>query len=420
MSSEKKQRDKTVLGGYRALDLADEMGAICSWALAALGAEVIKVEPPEGDSSRSIPPFYEGIPHPEKSLFFFAYNTNKKSITLNLETTDGRTIFKELVRSADFVIESFKPGYMEAQGLGYSVLNHINPGIVMTAITPFGQTGPYSDFKTSDLMCGAMSGFMYLTGDPDREPLRISVPQAYALGGAEGAIATMAAHYFRERTGEGQYVDVSIRESMLKTAPYSLPWLEKYGKQTKRSGPYWTLMSQNTRVHWPCKDGSVTFVLPAIKMNPNFARHFTEWMAVEGMTNETLNQIDWDNPDKASITPEIQDELETSIVNFCKTLTRSELMEGLIARGITAAPVNTMEDISQNPQLEARDFWKEVEHPEMGASILYPGAFIKATETPCVKKRRAPMIGEHNHEIYVEILGKSKEELTILKGAGII
>ncbi|MBN1849384.1 MAG: CoA transferase [Deltaproteobacteria bacterium] len=420
MASEKTRDNQTVLGGYRALDLTDEKGAMCGWALAALGAEVIKVEPPGGDPSRSIPPFYGGVPHPEKSLFFFAYNTNKKSITLNLETVDGRVIFEKLVRSADFVIESFKPGYMEAQGLGYSALDHINPRIVMTAITPFGQTGPYRGFKTSDLMCSAMSGFMYLTGDPDREPIRISVPQAYALGGAEGAIATMTAHYFRERTGEGQYVDVSIRESMLKTAPYSLPWMEKYGKLTKRSGPYWTLMGQNTRVHWPCKDGSVTFVLPAIKINPDLCRRFIEWMAEKGIIHESFNRIDWNHPDMASITPQIQNELESSILNLCKTLTRSELMEGLIARGITAAPVNTMEDISRNEQLRARDFWEQVEHGEMGASIPYPGAFIRATETPCVKKHRAPMIGEHNREIYVDFLGIPKKELVILKVAGII
>lgn len=420
MSEKEKYGDKTVLGAYRVLDLTDDKGAMCGWALANLGAEVIKVEPPEGDTARNMPPFYGDIPHPEKSLFFLAYNTNKKSITLNIETSDGRDIIKELVKSAHFVIESFRPGYMDSLGLGYPILSQINTRLVMTSITPFGQKGPYSDFNSSDLICSAMSGFMYLTGYPDRPPLRISVPQAYTLGGAEGAIATMAAHYFRERTGKGQHVDVSIRESMIKTAPYSVPWLEKYGVIKKRSGPYWTLRGENTRVHFPCKDGSVTFVLPLIKNNPKFSRQFVQWMYSEGVAGDALKEVDWENIDPGSISPELQRDLEDEIVRFCHSKSRDELMEGLLSRGIIAAPVNTVEDIKANPQLKARDFWEEVEHPEIGASILYPGAFIKATETPCVKKQRAPLIGEHNNEIYLGVLGKSRKELIRLRGAGII
>ncbi|MBN1627008.1 MAG: CoA transferase [Deltaproteobacteria bacterium] len=415
-----KHSSETVLGGYRVLDLTDEKGPMCGWALANLGAEVIKIEPPEGDRSRNIPPFYGDVPHPEKSLFFFAYNTNKKSITLNLKTTDGQNIFKELVRSADFIVESFRPGYMESLELGYSMLSRMNPRIIMTSITPFGQTGPYASFKSSDLMCGAMSGFMYLTGYPDRPPLRISVPQAYSLGGAEGAIATMAAHYFRERTGEGQYVDVSIRESMVKTTAYSIPWTEKYGVIKKRSGPYWTLRGENTRVHFPCKDGSVTFVLPLIGSSPKFSGKLVEWMDSEGMAGDRLKEVDWENIEAGSVSRELQRDLEEAIVGFCRSKSRDELMEGLVSRKITAAPVNTIQDIAANPQLEARDFWEEVDHPDMNTSIRYPGPFIKATETPCVKKHRAPMIGEHNAEIYMNILGKSGEELILLKGAGVI
>ena len=165
----KQQRDEnnTVLGPFRVLDLTDEKGMMCGWILASLGAEVIKVEPPGGDKARNIPPFFKDQAHPEKSLFYFAYNANKKSITLNIETADGRAILKKLVKVSDFIIESFEPGYMDKLSMGYKDLSAINPRIVMTAISPFGQTGPYSMFKSSDLLCSGMSGFMYLTGEAE-------------------------------------------------------------------------------------------------------------------------------------------------------------------------------------------------------------------------------------------------------------
>jgi len=180
----KETASETALGPYRVLDLTDEKGLLCGMLLAGLGADVIKVERPGGDLARNIGPFYDDIPHPEKSLLWFAYNLNKKGITLNIETVDGREIFKRLVKTSDFVIESFPPGYMARLGLDYSALSQINPRIIMTSITPFGQTGPYRDYKGSDLICMASGGLMYVSGDPDRPPVRITIPQAYCHAGA--------------------------------------------------------------------------------------------------------------------------------------------------------------------------------------------------------------------------------------------
>jgi crotonobetainyl-CoA:carnitine CoA-transferase CaiB-like acyl-CoA transferase len=192
-----KKNPDSLLSPFRALDLTDEKGFLCGRILGDLGADVIKIEKPGGDPARDIGPFYHDIPDPEKSLFWFAFNANKRGITLDIENPDGQEIFKQLVKSADFAIESFPPGYMDSLGLGYLALSEINPKIILTSITPFGQTGPYKDYKASDLIAMAMGGQMYLCGDPDRPPVRVSFPQAYCHAGAQGAMGTMIAHIHR-------------------------------------------------------------------------------------------------------------------------------------------------------------------------------------------------------------------------------
>ena len=173
------QKDNLPLSPYRVLDLTDEKGPLCGKILADLGAEVIKIEKPGGDPSRHIGPFCGDIPHPERSLYWMAYNASKKGITLNIESRDGQEIFRELAKVADIIIESYDPGYLDGLRLGYSELSKLNPAVLMTSITPFGQTGPYSHYKASDLVLWSMGGYAYLCGDPDRPPVQISFPQAY-------------------------------------------------------------------------------------------------------------------------------------------------------------------------------------------------------------------------------------------------
>jgi crotonobetainyl-CoA:carnitine CoA-transferase CaiB-like acyl-CoA transferase len=197
--------ENTLLAPYRVLDLTDDKGFLCGKILADMGADVIKIEKPGGDLARNIGPFYHDIPDPEKSLSWFCYNINKRGITLDIESVDGKELFKRLVKDAHFVIESFPVGYMEKIGLGYKELEKTNPGIILTSISPFGQTGPYSNYKGSDITCMGMAVVMYLSGDPDRPPVRISSPQAFMCGSADAAAASLVAHYHRQRTGEGQW-----------------------------------------------------------------------------------------------------------------------------------------------------------------------------------------------------------------------
>ena len=412
----------SMLSSFRVLDLTDEKGFLCGKILADLGADVIKIEKPGGDKARNIGPFYQNIPHPEKSLYWFAYNLNKRGITLDIETRDGQEIFRRLVKKADFVIESFPVGYMDKSGLGYSALSKINPHLVMTSITPFGQTGPYKDYKASDIVGMAMGGLMYVTGTPERSPVRISSPQAYLQASAHAAAATMIAHYYRETTGEGQYVDVSMQQCVVWGLANVIPLWELNRVILRRVGSYlsgrWTGTKQ--RLVWQCKDGYVLFMVMGGAFGAKTNRGIVKWMQDEGMVTEFLQNMDWHAFDMAKQTQELQEQIEEPIARFFMTHTKAELYEGAFKQGIMLAPVSSPKDIIENTQLKARDFWVDVEHPELGSTIRYPGAFVKASETPCVIKRRAPLIGEHNLEIYEGELRLSRDEICMLKQAGVI
>lgn len=202
------QQDTAMLSVFRVLDLTGECGFYGGKLLGDLGADVIKIERPGGDPARRFGPFFDNIPHPEKSLFWMGLNSNKRGITLNLETAQGREIFKRLCQKTDIVIESFKPGFMEELGLGYDILRDINPGLIMASISGFGQTGPFKDYKAPAIVLWALSGQAYITGDADRAPLSPSYPVSYFYGAMQAVIGILTALYQRGLTGRGQYVDV--------------------------------------------------------------------------------------------------------------------------------------------------------------------------------------------------------------------
>ena len=417
-----KEPKELVLSPYQALDLTDEKGFLCGKILGDLGADVIKVEKPGGEPSRNIPPFYKDIPDPEKSLYWFAYNANKRGITLNIETADGRELFKRLVKKADFVIESFSPGYMEELGLSYSTLSKINPGIIMTSISHFGQAGPYKDYKGCDIVDWAMSGYMYLCGDPDRPPVRITFPQAYLTAGADAAAGTMIAFHHRQLTGEGQWVDVSIQQSVARY-PYNAHVYWDFNQQLLRREGHMSSTRGVTLVRqpqtWPCKEGAVSFSPMGGPVGAPTMRALIQWMDEEGMADDFWKNFDWESWVFGTRTQEDSNKLSECVGRFFMTHTATELYKGAKERRIMLYPLSTSKDIVENPQLAARDFWEEVDHPELNASITYPGAFLKPTEMPLNIRRRAPLIGEHNEEVYGE-LGISKEELLNLKEGNII
>jgi len=383
---------------YRVLDLTDENGLLCGKLLGDLGADVIKIERPGGDPARNIGPFYRDEVDPEKSLFWWAFNTSKRGVTLNIETVKGQETFKRLVKTADFVIESFPPGYMDRLGLGYKALEKINPGIIMVSITPFGQTGPYKDYKSPDIVAWAMGGQMYPCGDADRPPFRISHhSQAYLHAAGQAAVGAMMALCHREQTGEGQQVDVSIHESVVQSTFLVTGSWDMMKVNLQRGGAMLTGVTLK-RV-WPCKDGyliwfyfsgeSGIFNLPLIK-----------WMDEEGMAEDFLKGFDWQALDLRTTTQDLIDRLEEPARRFFLSHTKAELLEGAVSHQTMLYPVATTVDMLNSTQLAARKYWTEIAHPELGTAITYPGTFAVTSGLPPRVWHRAPLIGEHNKEIY--------------------
>ena len=420
--TEKKEMKEGMLSGYRILDLTDEKGVLCGKLLGDLGADVIKIERPGGDSSRNMGPFFKDDHHPEKSLYWYAYNSSKRGITLNIETRDGAEIFRKLLKTADVVLESFTPGYLDKLGFGYSSLSKIHPSIILTSITPFGQSGPYSEFKGADIVCWALSGKLLLTGDADRPPVHIShVPHSWFHGSADGAVGTAMALFRRGISGNGQQVDVSIQESMEKVGYLShLIWT--LSKEEAWRGPMMKTPPKNTITHfvWECKDGFVLFYPFSGPMGPAATKPVVDYMQSEGMADEFIAQLDWSQLDWGETSQSRADKIQSYFTRFFKSKTKDELFNESLNRRLMIQPINTPRDILEHPQLQSRQYWQAVEHPDLNQVITYPGGFIRSSETSCETRRCAPLIGEHNHEIYKGELNLSASQLGILKQAGVI
>jgi len=418
------RREQSLLGPYRVLDLTDEKGVLCTKLLADFGADVIKIEPPGGDAMRSIGPFYHDEPHPEKSLYWFTFNTSKRSITLDITRSEGQDIFRRLVGTADFVVECFPPGYLDGLGLGYPVLSEINPRLVMTSITPFGQAGPYRDYKASDIVGMAMGGLLYLNGEPDRPPVRVRAQQAYAQASVQAAAGTMVAHYYRQTSGEGQHVDVSMQEAISNTVDTAQQAWDLERMVYRRAAPFRPVGRLLVRAVYPCKDGYVAC------WRPETLEAMMEWMDSVGAPYDEAQMAEWialrerisagETTLAETFTQEELTRMQETRMPLLAKLTRQEIYDGALERDFGWAPVNTARNLVESAQLEARNYYVQLEHPELGEAITYPGAPCKMTETPWCARGRAPLIGEHNEGVYLEELGLPAERLQELRQANVI
>jgi crotonobetainyl-CoA:carnitine CoA-transferase CaiB-like acyl-CoA transferase len=416
--------NESALPPYRILDLTEGGCMLGGRLLADLGADVIKIEPPRGSASRT-GPYYKNTVEPEKSLFWWAYNANKRGITLDISREEGRELFRSLVRGADAVLESFEPGYLDRLKLGYNDLVRIRPDIILTSITPFGQNGPKAHYRASDLTIWASGAYLFACGNPDRPPTRIGFPQAGLFGGAEGAIGTMTAIWHRYNTGEGQHVDVSMQESALSPNLNVLQMWDVGGVEFHRLGGALYVPGTGVRqpIYFACRDGYVMILVQG--GNEPFvssSARLVKWMEEEGMAPEWLVKLDWKlDYDANTMGQPIADRVGEAVERFTLTRTKAELYEeGAIRRQILLAPVANTKDISENLQLKSRDYWEKMEHPDLGDSVVYCGPFIRMSETPLKYRRRAPRIGEHNDEILAEELGIPREKLDSLRENGII
>jgi benzylsuccinate CoA-transferase BbsE subunit len=395
------------LQGLRVLDLADEKGMFCAKLLADMGADVIKVEPPGGDPARNIGPFLRDEPHPERSLYFWYHNTSKRGITLNLESGEGREIFQKLISTADIVVETFSPGYLKGLGLDYEALKELNPRLIMTSITSFGQTGPYKDYRSCDLVASALGGQMYVCGDADTPPLKPYGEPAYLVASLFGAIGTLLALYYRHFSGQGQQVDISMQECIAAAIePVNVRYLYDQVVVRRQGSLQWN----NAFRLFPCRDGYILLSL--------FQQWDTliEWLDSEGMAAD-LKDERWRHPE---VQLREKEHVIQVLEQWTRRHTRAELMEQGQLMHFPWASVNTIEELWHNPQLLERGFFVEVSHPEQDTSFKYPDAPYKFSRSPWQISRRAPLIGEHNQQILEEELGFSKAEIAELASRGVI
>jgi crotonobetainyl-CoA:carnitine CoA-transferase CaiB-like acyl-CoA transferase len=389
------------LGDVYVLDLSEDIaGPFCSKLLAGLGAEVIKVERPHsGDVSRRAAPGLGATPHPEQSALFLYLNTGKKSITLDVASQTGAAILRRLAQECDILVESFPPDYLDQWGLGYAALEHLNPGLIYTSVTPFGQSGPYRDFKGSELIAQAMGGLMQTIGLPDREPLKIGGNAACYTTGISAFSATMIALYVRDMQGDGQHVDISAMETMAVAQIHSSIHHQFGRTPTRRESPL-----------VEAKDG---WVSPGLERG---VRQDTWARVCELVGRPDLKE----NP--AFSTPEArrehQQDLLAILSGWTATQPKEEIYHLFQELRSVAGYVATVDDLFTSRQLVARQFFQTIDHPAAG-NALYPGAPFTIQGEPW-RHARAPLLGEHNGEIYGGRLGLSMADLACLRGAGTI
>jgi len=388
--SRQRNRDGA-LSGYRVLDLTDDKGRLCSRLLADMGAEVIRVEKP-GMGSVGI---------------FDEANRGKLDITLNIEGKLGQDIFRRLVKTADVVVESYPPGYLEALSLGYPELSETNPRLVMASITNFGQDGPYRDYKSCDIVASALGGQMYVCGAPETPPLKPFGNQAYSIASILVAIGVLLALWNRRTTGRGQHIGISLQECVAATLDHVLVRYFYEGLAAKRQGS----------LHWndafrifPCRDG---YILLSLFLH---WETLVEWLGSEGMAEDLTDEKWRDREYRFKYRDHIIEVLE----QWTKTHTVAELVEPGQLMHFPWGEVTSIPRLVDSPQLKERDFFIEVEHPESGRKYKFPGAPCKLSRSPWQVGSRVPGIGEHNMKIYHGELGLSKEEIAALVKDGVI
>jgi len=403
-----------MLAPYRVLDLSQELGAYCGRLLADLGADVIKIEPPQGDPARRLGPFYHDQPDEERSLFWFIHEAGKRGITLDLTTESGRSLFKRLLAKADVVVESFSPGYLDSLGIGPATLLAEKPDLVVTSITPFGQSGPYQRYQASDLELMALSGCMSVAGEPDKPPVRVTHPQASYWAGTYAAAGTVLALIHRGNTGEGQQVDVSAQAALVSALGHAPAFWDLNREDQKRHGVYLagrSVTGAKMQVLWPCRDGYLNFIIYGGETGRKTNQELVKWMLEKGMDVPAfLREKDWARFNIATVTQEEIDKIETVIGPFFAQVTKDEFYEGVIDRDMLGFPVGTPGDMLKDPHLEARGFWQPIHHPDLNATLSYPGPFTHFPDVEMGPRHRAPKLGEHNEAIYRDELGLSREE----------
>ena len=404
-----------MLGGIRVLDLSEEPGCFAGKILAELGADVVHVEPPGGDRAARRGPYLGDVADPERSLPWLALNTSKRGITLALRKPRGRELFRALAARVDVVLETARPGTLEALGVGWEQLRGSLPRLVWCSLTPFGRTGPWARYRAHDLVLVALGGNAAHTGDADRPPVRCTLPTAYMHGGAEAAAGIAMGLFARERSGRGQLVDVSLHEAQLSTLVTGAAQWSLTRQRRRRSGP----RIGATREIWRARDGDVSFGLRGGAARVANLVALVAYMDESGMAPEWLRQYDWSRYNHNELDAAEIARLEEVFGAFFASKPRRELYEQALRRRIMLAPCNDAREIAEQPQLRDRGLFTTIEYPELGAALPHPAFFAKSSACRIGVRGRAPRVGEHNAAVYGE-LGLGAAELAALASEGVI
>jgi crotonobetainyl-CoA:carnitine CoA-transferase CaiB-like acyl-CoA transferase len=393
-----------LLPGFRVLDLTSSMGAFCGKLLRDLGMEVIKVEPPGGEPTRSEPPFANGRDHPERSIRFAYLNAGKRGITLNIAKEAGRKVLLDLVAHSDIVLEDFEPGHLAGQGLGYGALLERNPRLILVSLTGFGQDGPYAHYKAPDIVGTAMGGLLYISGDPNLTPCNPPETQSYYYASLFASYGTMLALWQRETRGIGAYVDASIQASMALHEHVAFNYSAE-GRVMKRAG---SQHQHNAPANlFQCKNGWI-----ALFVTQN---HWPLLLKVWGDHPPELDDPKWINSNLRRVHA---DYINEQVTSFTSRFLKEDLAELMQKHGIPGLPVNSPLDFMKDPHIEARGFFSTVTHPVLGTFKQAGSPFMldgeRTTPSP------APLLGQHNDEVFRGELGLERQELEKLAANGII
>ena len=398
------------LAGVKVVEYGRNISApFCARTLADLGAEVIKVEPPQGDPARLHGPFPSDQPHLEKSGLFLFLNASKLGVTLDVTRPQGRDLLRGLLRHADVFVENHPSSKMDGLRLDFGSLKADNPRLLVTSITPFGRTGPYRSYKAHDINVSAAGGMSYGTGFPDREPLTTPLQQSSYFAGFAGALATAIALLARELTGRGQLIDISeAQASAVLLNGYHLPTYIYKGIPGRRWGNRMSLgLFPNCVL--PAKDGYICIDTPQLAQYQRFLA--------------LLGEQPWsENPryrNRRAMTEEYPEESEALIAPWFKERTKAQIFDLSRRNRIPCVPVKTMGESIDEPHLQERGYWQEVTHPE-GGPLKYPGAPYRFSRSPWRLSRPAPLLGQHNRDVFCERLGLTEEELRRLEEEGVI
>lgn len=394
----------SLLSGYRVLDLSSSMGSFCGKQLRDLGMDVIKVEPPGGDSGRLEPPFTKGQVNREGSLRFAYLNAGKRSVTLDITKKSGRRLLLELVARSDVVLETFEPGYLAAHNLGYDQLIAKQSKLILVSLTGFGQVGPYAHYKTPDIVGNAMGGLLYISGDPAMTPCNPPETQSYYYASLFAAYGTVLALWQREARGIGAWIDTSIQASMALHEHVAFNYSAE-GRVMKRAG---SQHQHNAPANlFQCKNGWIALFVTQT--------HWPLLLKVWDGHDPALDEPKWTN---SNLRRQQADYINAEVTSFTMRYMKEDLAELMQKHGIPGLPVNSPADFMKDPHIQARGFFSEVTHPVLG-TFDAPGNFFMV-DGKRTGPSPAPLIGQHNHEVLCGELGLSPDALVALTAEGVI